>query len=149
MLTRLIDAGVPRPVLVGGLIWVAWHLPLIFAGLYASGSNRVLSALLFVGSVMSISLVFSRMRLETGSVWPAVYAHATWNAIIQGPFDGASTGPDAALWIGESGILVVVVLAVAAVVVSRGTWTYIRRLPGGGVPLARVLTASSGPPAPH
>src|SRR5829696_6734341 len=32
MLTRLIDAGVPRPVLVSGLIWGLWHIPLILAG---------------------------------------------------------------------------------------------------------------------
>ena len=87
--------------------------------------------------------------LETGSVWPVVYAHATWNAIIQGPFDGASKGPDAALWIGESGILVVIVLAGVAVVVSRGAWTYIRRLPGAGVPLAQVLSTSPAPPTPR
>ena len=138
MLTRLIDAGVPRPVLVSGLIWAVWHLPLIFAGLYASGSNPALSAVLFIASVTSISFIFARMRLETGSVWPVVYAHAAWNAIIQGPFDGAATGPDAALWTGESGILVVIVLAAVAVAVSRGTWTYIRSLPGPGVPLSRV-----------
>ncbi len=149
MLTRLIDAGTPRPVLVSGLIWAAWHLPLIFAGVYAAGSNRVLSAVLFVGSVLSISLVFSRIRLETGSVWPVVYAHATWNSIIQGPFDRATTGPDAALWTGESGILVVVVLAAFAGVVSRGAWTYIRSLPGAGVPLARVVSTSPAPPTPH
>jgi membrane protease YdiL (CAAX protease family) len=149
MLTRLIDAGTPRPVLVGGLIWAVWHLPLIFAGVYAAGSNRMLSAVLFVGSVVSISFVFSRMRLETGSVWPVVYAHATWNAIIQGPFDGASTGPDAALWTGESGILVVVALAAFAAFASRGRWTYIRRLPGVGVPLSRVVSTSPARPTPH
>ena len=149
MLTRLIDAGTPRPVLVGGLIWAVWHLPLIFAGVYAAGSNRVLSAVLFVGSVVSISFVFSRMRLETGSVWPVVYAHATWNAIIQGPFDGDSTGTDAALWTGESGILVVVALAAFAAFASRGRWTYIRRLPGVGVPLSRVVSTSPARPTPH
>jgi membrane protease YdiL (CAAX protease family) len=134
---------------VGGLIWAIWHLPLIFAGVYAAGSNRMLSAVLFVGSVVSISFVFSRMRLETGSVWPVVYAHATWNAIIQGPFDGASTGPDAALWTGESGILVVVALAAFAAFASRGRWTYIRRLPGVGVPLSRVVSTSPARPTPH
>jgi hypothetical protein len=40
-------------------------------------------------------------------------------------------------------------LLLAAAVVSRGRWTYIRRLPGTGVPLARVLAASPAPPAPH
>ena len=48
MLTRLIDAGVPRPVLVSGLIWAVWHVPLILAGLYASGSNPAISAVLFI-----------------------------------------------------------------------------------------------------
>jgi uncharacterized protein len=137
MLTRLIDAGVPRPVLVSGVIWAGWHLPLIFAGIYAAGPNPALSAVLFVVSVTSISFVFARMRLETGSIWPVIFAHSAWNAIIQGPFDGAATGPNAALWTGESGILTVIVVVAAAVIVSRGTWTYIRSLPGRGVPLSQ------------
>ena len=32
MLTRLIDAGVPRPILASGLIWGLWHIPLILGG---------------------------------------------------------------------------------------------------------------------
>ena len=137
MLTRLIDAGVPRPVLVSGLIWAAWHLPLIFAGIYAAGPNPVLSAVLFVVSVTSVAFVLARMRLETGSIWPPIITHSAWNTIIQGPFDGAATGTNAALWTGESGILTMIVLVVVAVIVSRGTWTYIRSLPGRGVPLSQ------------
>jgi CAAX protease family protein len=34
MLTRLIDAGVPRPLLVSGLIWGLCHIPLVLAGVY-------------------------------------------------------------------------------------------------------------------
>ena len=140
MLTRLIDAGVPRPVLVSGLIWALWHLPLILAGMYAAGPNPALSAVLFVVAVTSSSFVYARTRLETGSIWPVIFAHSAWNAIIQGPFDGATTGANAALWTGESGILTVIVLVVVAVIVSRGTWTYIRSLPGRGVPLSRQLS---------
>jgi uncharacterized protein len=146
MLTRLVDAGVPRPVLVSGLIWAGWHLPLIFAGIYAAGPYRALSAVLFVVSVTSIAFVFARMRLETGSIWPVIFAHSAWNAIIEGPFDGATKGPNAALWTGESGILTVIVLVVVAVIVSRGTWTYIRSLPGRGVPLSQQLSAQPAPP---
>jgi uncharacterized protein len=146
MLTRLVDAGVPRPVLVSGLIWAGWHLPLIFAGIYAAGPYPALSAVLFVVSVTSMSFVFARMRLETGSIWPVIFAHSAWNAIIQGPFDGATKGPNAALWTGESGILTVIVLVVVAVIVSRGTWTYIRSLPGRGVPLSQQLSAQPAPP---
>jgi uncharacterized protein len=146
MLTRLIDAGVPRPVLVSGLIWGVWHLPLIFAGIYAAGPNPALSAVLFVVSVTSISFVFARMRLETGSIWPVIFAHSAWNAIIQQAFDPVATGPVAGLWTGESGILTVVVLVVVAVIVSRGSWTYIRSLPGRGVPLSQQLSAQPAPP---
>ena len=145
MLTRLIDAGVPRPVLVSGLIWALWHLPMILAGIYVAGPYPALSAVLFVVSVTSTSFVYARMRLETGSIWPVIFAHSAWNAIIQGPFDGATKGPNAALWTGESGILTVIVLVVVAVIVSRGTWTYIRSLPGRGVPLSRQLSEQPAP----
>jgi uncharacterized protein len=149
MLTRLIDAGVPRPVLVSGLIWAGWHLPLIFSGIYAAGPYPALSAVLFVVSVTSIAFVFARMRLETGSIWPVIFFHSAWNSIIQGPFDGASTGANAALWTGESGILTVIVLVVVTVIVSRGTWTYIRSLPGRGVQLTEALSQAHSPqPAP-
>jgi hypothetical protein len=33
--TRLIDAGVPRPVLVGAVIWALWHMGLILGGSYS------------------------------------------------------------------------------------------------------------------
>ncbi|MBA2389406.1 MAG: CPBP family intramembrane metalloprotease [Geodermatophilaceae bacterium] len=140
MLTRLIDAGVPRPVLASGLIWGLWHLPLVLAGVYAAGPSPALSAVLFMGAVTSFGYILGRMRLQTGSIWPAVVAHSAWNSVIQGPFDGSTTGAGAGLWTGESGILTVVVLVVVAVLVSRGTWTYIRRLPERGVPLSQWLS---------
>jgi membrane protease YdiL (CAAX protease family) len=140
MLTRLIDAGVPRPVLVSGLIWGLWHLPLIFAGIYAAGPSPALSAVLFMVSVTSFGYILARMRLETGSIWPVIFAHSTWNSIIEGPFDGSTTGAGAGLWTGEAGILTLVVLVVVAVLVTRGTWTYIRRLPERGVPLSQGLS---------
>jgi membrane protease YdiL (CAAX protease family) len=146
MLTRLIDAGVPRPVLVSGLIWALWHLPLILAGIYAAGPYPALSAVLFVVSVTSTSFVYARMRLETGSIWPVIFAHSAWNSIIERPFDGATKGANAALWTGESGILTVIVLVVVSVIVSRGTWTYIRSLPGRGVPLSQQLSPQPAPP---
>jgi membrane protease YdiL (CAAX protease family) len=146
MLTRLIDAGVPCPVLVSGLVWALWHIPLILAGIYAAGPYPALSAVLFVVSVTSIAFVFARMRLETGSIWPVIFFHSAWNSIIEGPFDGATKGSNAALWTEESGILTVIVLVVVAVIVSRGTWTYVRSPPGRGVPLSQALSSRPAPP---
>jgi membrane protease YdiL (CAAX protease family) len=135
MLTRLIDAGVPRPILASGLIWGLWHVPLILGGVYLAGPPPALAALLWVVTATAFSFVFARVRLETGSVWPAIGLHAAWNAIIQAAFDPASPGSGAPLWVGESGILVALTMIVAAIIFSRGHWT-IRRLPetreGGG-----------------
>ena len=128
MLTRLIDAGVPRPILTSGLIWGLWHVPLILGGVYLAGPPPVLSAVLFMVVATAFSFVFARLRLETGSVWPAIALHAAWNAIIQVAFDPASTGAGATLWVGESGILVALTMIFAAVIFSRGRWT-IRRAP--------------------
>jgi uncharacterized protein len=149
MLTRLIDAGVPRPVLASGLIWGVWHLPLILAGIYAAGPYPALSAVLFMVAVVSLAYVLARMRLETGSIWPVIFAHGAWNAIIQVAFDPVARGPVAGLWTGESGILTVVVLVVVAVLVSGGSWTYIRTLPGRGVPLSQQLSAPQPAPPPE
>lgn len=131
MLTRLIDSGVPRPVLAGGLIWALWHVPLVLGGVYAAGPSPALSAVLIVVSITSFGFVISRLRLETGSVWPAIVLHGAWNRIIQGPFDGATTGAGATLWVGESGVLTALTLVLAAVIFSRGRWTILREPPKG------------------
>jgi uncharacterized protein len=131
MLTRLIDAGVPSPVLVSGLIWGLGHVPLILGGVYLTGSPPILSMLLFMVVATAFSFVFARLRLETGSVWPAITLHATWNSVIQFAFDPASSGPGATLWVGESGVLVALTMIVAAIIFMRGRWT-MRRAPESG-----------------
>jgi uncharacterized protein len=144
MLTRLIDAGVPRPVLVSGLIWGLWHIPLILAGVYVAGSNPYVSAVIFMVSVTSMGFVVARMRLETGSIWPAVVLHGAWNSYIQGAFDLSTngTGAGATLWVGEGGIVTALALVVAAIIFSSGHWT-IRRVPE----VQQSEVAAS--PAPH
>ena len=129
MLTRLIDSGLPKPILASGLIWGLWHVPLILGGVYLAGPPRFVAALLWMVTATAFSFVFARLRLATGSVWPAIALHSAWNAIIQAAFDPASKGAGAELWIGESGILVALTMVVAAVVFSYGRWT-VRRSPG-------------------
>lgn len=51
MLMRLFNAKIPRPVLVSGVIWGLWHLPLILSGQYSSGPNRTVSAVIFMAAI--------------------------------------------------------------------------------------------------
>jgi uncharacterized protein len=131
MLTRLVDAGVPRPVLASGVIWGAWHIPLVLWAGFSDGPSPLLSAVLLMFTTVSLGYVLARVRLETGSVWSAVALHAAWNVIIQAGFDPATTGATRAMWVGELGIFTALVLVVAAAILSRGRWAYIRALPAG------------------
>jgi len=127
MLTRLIVAGVPKPVLVSGLIWALWHVPLILSGQYAAGSQPQLSAMLFVVGTLADAYLAAYVRLQSGSVWPAVMYHGASNAIIQGTFDRASVGTPPA--IGESGWLTATIAVIVVLLVTRGPWT-LRQRPG-------------------
>lgn len=126
MLTRLVEAGVPQPALLSGVLWAAWHLPLILSGQYAAGPKPQLSAAAFVGTVVAIAWVMARLRLESGSVWPAVLLHGSWNAVVQGAFDASTAEPG--IWVGEGGLLVLLVNGALALLVVRGRWPF-RRSP--------------------
>lgn len=111
MLTRLIDSGVPNPLLIHGLIWTAYHIPLIAGGAYsaASGSSVVLTIVMFTIIATSFSYLLAWLRLDTGIIWPSFVAHATWNALTQNAFNPVTQGDNSMLWIGESGIIIAVV----------------------------------------
>ncbi|MEZ4681517.1 MAG: CPBP family intramembrane glutamic endopeptidase [Caldilineaceae bacterium] len=119
MLTRLIDARVPYPVLTSGLIWGAWHLPLLLSGLYQTGPNVLLSALLFMAAVIALSWFYAQLRLGTGSIWPAIILHGASNCIFHNVFDASTSGAQATLWIGESGILVMLAVVAVSVLLTR------------------------------
>jgi len=125
MLTRLITARVPRPVFTSGLIWACWHIPLILSGQYAAGSRPWLSGLLFVIGGVALAYLAAYLRLQSGSVWPAVIMHGAWNSIIQGTFDRATIGTPLA--VGEPGWLTVAISIVIVLFVTRGAWTLQRR----------------------
>ena len=134
MLTRLVDAGMPRPILAGGVIWGLWHVPLILGGiLYADSPSPVLATVVVMVGAVSFAYVLARMRLETGSIWPSLALHASYNSIIQLAFATATTGAGAPLWVGmEAGILVMLTTVVVSVVFSRGHWTILRSPPRTG-----------------
>jgi hypothetical protein len=60
----------------------------------------------------SLGYVLARMRLETGSVWPAVALHVAWNVTIQAGFQPLAAGASSQVWVGESGILTALVLII-------------------------------------
>lgn len=117
------------PTTIGKLLGEGFADVSILGGVYLTGPTPVVSTLLWMVVATAFSFVFARLRLATGSVWPAIALHSAWNAIIQTAFDSASKGTGAELWIGESGILIALTMTLVAVVFSYGKWT-LRRSPG-------------------
>jgi uncharacterized protein len=123
LLPRLVDARLgsrlPQPVLLTALIWAAWHLPVVLAGVYAAGSSPFISSVLLVLAATQVGLIIGWIRLSTGSIWPCILSHAAWNALINGGFTPAAQESAGRLWTGETGILAVVVLVPAVFLVRR------------------------------
>ena len=122
MVPRLVEAEVRSPDVVSGMIWCAWHIPLILWGGYAVSAYPLLSAILFVLTILPVALLYFRWRMASGTVWPAVIAHGAWNVVIQGVFDPFTHGASAAIWTGESGVLTASTMWVAFLMLRRARW---------------------------
>ena len=117
MLTRLVDSGIRAPILISGLAWGLWHTPLILSGQYASGPHPILSTCLFLVGIVAAGYVFAWLRLSSGSIWPCIWGHGAWNAVVQGAFDRSTAGRS--VWVGESGVLTAGMLILFAVVLYK------------------------------
>jgi len=76
-----------RTAVISGVIWSAWHVPLIVWSGYNSGTPSWYAVSCFALMVISMSFVLAWLRLKSSSVWPAVLLHASHNAIVQSYLD--------------------------------------------------------------
>ena len=66
-----------------GLVWTAWHLPLVFLADYHSGSPWWFGVGCFAVLMLGMSIVMAWLRLTSGSLWTAALFHASHNQFIQ------------------------------------------------------------------
>ena len=84
---RLVGAlGFTRGVFVIGVIWTAWHVPILLFADYNSGTPWWYALPCFLVLVVSISFPLAWLRLRSGSVWPCAMLHASHNLFIQAFF---------------------------------------------------------------
>jgi uncharacterized protein len=80
LLPKLMPLGPVPAIIISGVIWGAWHAPLILLGYNYPGVPGWLGVLLMIGMCTVIGGVFGWLRLRSGSVWPAALAHGSFNA---------------------------------------------------------------------
>ncbi len=84
LLPKLMPQGGCKAVLISGVIWGAWHWPIILMG-YNYGFDYPgapwLGLLGMVWFTLTLGIIISWLTLKSGSVWPAVIAHAGINGI--------------------------------------------------------------------
>lgn len=85
-------------LLVSGAVWGLWHAPIILLG-YNFGRTDIIGVLLMTAGCLAWGVLLGWLRLRSGSVWPAVFAHGAVNAAAGLPtlLYAAGTRPDPAL----------------------------------------------------
>lgn len=110
----------PAPVVgvVSGLMWAAYHYPVLLFADYNNGVPKPYALICFTLMVIFGSVVMAWLVLRARSLWPAAILHASHNLFIQNIFTPLTrdTGPTKYV-IDEFGIGLVVTIAIGAAIV--------------------------------
>lgn len=78
------NLGFTQVALLSGLLWSAWHWPLMFLGFYGNADTPLLYQLVcFTVCLTSMSFVMTYIRYRADSLWPAVTFHMSHNVFLQ------------------------------------------------------------------
>jgi membrane protease YdiL (CAAX protease family) len=87
-----------RVSLLSGIVWAAWHSPLVLFADYNAGTNRWYALGCSTVAVVSASFILTWLRLKSDSVWPAALLHASHNLFVPGVFDNLIRNTGSTLW---------------------------------------------------
>ena len=110
----------PMVALISGLMWAAYHYPVLLFGDYNAGGPAWFGLLCFTVMVVADSFILAWLTLRSRSLWPAAISHASHNLFIQSIFTPLTrdTGPTKYI-IDEFGVGLVVTVGIGAVVAWR------------------------------
>ncbi|MCB2292703.1 CPBP family intramembrane metalloprotease [Clostridium algoriphilum] len=102
-------------VIVSGLIWAVWHMPIMIAGLYLPGTPLWYKLPMFVIEIIAITVIMAVLRLKSKSVWPAILLHASHNYFDQAIFGTLTNSINKVYYVGETGIITVIAMILVAI----------------------------------
>jgi membrane protease YdiL (CAAX protease family) len=123
---HLMSLGRTPALILVGLVFATWHMPLIFLAPASADfptGNPLLFFPLFYGTFVAASFFFGYLRIYTDSIWTASIAHATHNAAwnILGALTLITASPvlvDVYL-VGGFGLLILIGTAIGAIWVGH------------------------------
>jgi membrane protease YdiL (CAAX protease family) len=97
LLPKLLPLGQWPALIICGVVWGLWHLPVILLG-YNYPLYPNIGWLFMLVLCVLLGILFGWTRLATGSIWPAVIAHGALNgsASAVNLFASADFTPDTA-----------------------------------------------------
>ena len=108
----------PKVALISGLMWAAYHYPVLLFADYNGGGPRWYSLICFTVMVVAGSFILAWLVLRAQSLWPAAIFHASHNLFVQSICTPLTrdTGPTKYI-IDEFGIGLVITSVIGAVIV--------------------------------
>jgi membrane protease YdiL (CAAX protease family) len=113
--------GFKAAALLTGVIWAAWHLPLVFFADYNNSATSWFGVTCFAALMLGMSVIMAWLRLRSGSLWTAAVFHASHNQFIQVFFTPATSvrGAKTSFAIDEFGFALPAVVLILAIVFWR------------------------------
>lgn len=103
--------------LISGMIWGAWHFPILFGGNYGpAGAPSWLEASKLMAATTFIAFPMTYLRLRSGSVWPAAILHGSHNLFLNNVIARLADGENGKTYVGETGLVTLAVGAVFAII---------------------------------
>ncbi len=105
-----------KALIISGLFWACWHLPLLAFGDYMAGAPTWYKLPAFVLCILPVGIIIGGLTYMSNSVWPAAFLHAAHNNFDQAVFGVITRGDDMMYYVSETGFLTINCAWVIAIV---------------------------------
>jgi len=109
--------GWKKAIIVTGIIWALWHLPLIISGIYLPGTSMIHGVSFFIIEIIALTVILSWIRIKSNSVWPAALFHGIHNFLDQAIFQELTNNEKSSYFVGETGIITIVITILIAILI--------------------------------
>jgi uncharacterized protein len=130
LLPKLLPLGLWPALLISGVIWGVFHAPFTLLGYHYPDQPGWVGIIAFTLASVLLGTLMAWLRLATGSIWPAVVAHAAANGVasqIPAAFGaatdsaGATFGTSLAGWPGWIAMAVAVAVLAATGLLAQAS----------------------------